>query len=122
MTLTTLERDTARAGLDMDERIARNAEIAEYLDQLATAVAKLRRTADAVPTDYASTFLALELVEVAGRMNKPRGQVAEIVHLLGCVQDAAVRQARTHGASWEAIGLRSGEAKGNLHARFSNSK
>lgn len=120
MTLTAYELDTAQAGLDMDQRIFHQAEIAEHLDQLATEIAKLRRLADAVPADYSSPFTALALVEAAGRMRVPGSHVATVVHLLDLLQHAAVRQARAHGCTWEAIAAKTAEAQPNLVRRFTS--
>lgn len=118
MTLSTLERDTARENLNQDERMAVNAEISEILDELATEIAKIRRLADEVPTDYASSFTALALVGKLGRISKPRAATARIVHLLDQVQTAAIRQARAHEATLEQIGAETGETRQNVHDRM----
>lgn len=119
-TLTTAEREQARADLNHDQRIQHNAEIEEALDQLEREIARIRRVAAAIPTDHQSTDLALELVEVAGRQYVLRGPLANIMHVLAVVQDGAVSQARAHGATWEQIAERRGESRQKTHARFNS--
>jgi hypothetical protein len=117
-TLTEAERAQARADLNHDERIFHNASIEEALDDIEREIARIRRIARNIPTDHESAALALELVEAVGRQYKPRGKVASIMHLLGLVQDSAVRQARAHSNTWDEIAEKLGETRPNLIARF----
>lgn len=117
-TLTPAERAQAREDLNHDERIFHNAVIEAALDDIEREIARIRRIAANVPTGHASPNLALELVESVGRQYVPRGPLATIMHLFNLVQDAAVMQARAHGATWEALAEKRGEAKSKTHARF----
>lgn len=119
-TLTDSEREAARTNLEIDERLARSAQLGYLLDELATEVGRIRRIADAVPDDYASPARALELVAAVGRQNRLQGKAAEIVTLLGRIQDAAVLQARAHTASWAQIGQQTGEHANNIRQRFTS--
>lgn len=117
-TLTPAEREQARADLDHDQRIFYNAAIEEALDDIEREIARIRRIAANVPTDHESPELALELVEAVGRQYVPRGPLATIMHLFNLVQDYAVHQARSHGATWEKLGHARGESGKKTHARF----
>lgn len=50
-TLTDADRDQARDDLARDERTFRDAEIGQYLDELATEIARLRVLHDRIPVD-----------------------------------------------------------------------
>lgn len=115
---TADERAAARAQLDFDERLEHATQLQHLLDRAASELAYLRELAKLIPSDMAHPERVLEVVAGLSRSGRILRPKAVLDNLLVEAAEQAIRLARVHGASWDAIGAALEMHGGNAHSLF----
>lgn len=116
----SLTRQAIGEHLNIDERLEYSSSLLEIIEEMQARLAVLHREIAAIPDDYATPNLVLEVAGKLSRNKRKMRVAAELDFYLDLAFSCSVRLARAHGCTWRDIGTAADEAASHLSAKYAH--